>query len=59
MICGSSWKEAIEYKPYDDHIVPFLIFGDFYWSRREEQNKYLLDVSLLVSYFFLCLLLKL
>ena len=34
-----------DYKPYADYDLPLLYFGDFHSSRKEEQNKFLLDVS--------------
>ena len=43
-ISGSMWKKILEYKNADC-ALPLLIFGDFYSSRREEQNKFLVDVS--------------
>lgn len=43
-ISGSMWKKILEYK-HADYALPLLIFGDFYSSRKEEQNKFLVDVS--------------
>lgn len=43
-ISGSVWKRMLENKPYEDCDLPLLILGDFYTSRKEEQNKFLLDV---------------
>lgn len=45
LISGSVWKRILEYKHAADYTLPLLIFGDFYSSRKEEQNKYLVDVS--------------
>ena len=44
-ITESVWREAQDYQPYSDYDLPFLFFGDFHSTRKEEQNKFLLDVS--------------
>lgn len=44
-ITESVWKGVKDYKPYADYDLPLLYFGDFHSSRKEEQNKFLLDVS--------------
>lgn len=48
-ISGSVWKKIVEYK-HADYDLPLLIFGDFYSSRKEEQNKFLLDVRVTNNY---------
>lgn len=40
------WLGVKDYRPYADYDLPLLYFGDFHSSRKEEQNKFLLDVSL-------------
>ena len=44
VVTESVWREAQDYQPYSDYDLPFL-FGDFHSTRKEEQNKFLLDVS--------------
>ena len=39
----------MEYRPYQDYDLPLLYFGDFHSARKEEQNKFLLDVSVFFS----------
>jgi len=39
------WREVQDYRPYSDYDLPFLLFGDFHSARKEEQNRFLLDVS--------------
>lgn len=34
----------MESRLYADTDLPLLIFGDFYCARKEEQNKFILDV---------------
>ncbi len=43
-ISGSIWKDVLHYKPFADYDLPLLVYEDFYSSRKEEQNKFLLDV---------------
>ena len=42
-ISGSTWKKILEFKDAGFEL-PLLILGDFYTKRKEEQNKFLLDV---------------
>ena len=44
-ISESVWQGVKEYKPYADYDLPLLYFGDFHSARKEEQNKFLLDVN--------------
>ena len=50
LIGGSVWKKMMDYK-YADYDVPLTILGDFYSTRKEEQNKFLLDVCFLYAHF--------
>ena len=43
-ISESVWQGVKDYKPYADYDLPLLYFGDFHSARKEEQNKFLLDV---------------
>ena len=45
LISESVWQAVKDYKPYADYDLPLLYFGDFHSARKEEQNKFLLDVS--------------
>ena len=42
----------MEYRPYQDYDLPLLYFGDFHSARKEEQNKFLLDVSVFLVYLY-------
>jgi len=44
-ITESAWREVQDYRPYSDYNLSFLLFGDFHNARKEEQNRFLLDVS--------------
>lgn len=53
-ISESVWQGIKEYKPYADYDLPLLYFGDFHSARKEEQNKFLLDVNqLTIPIFYL------
>lgn len=54
LISESVWRSATNYKPYADYDLPLLHFGDFHGVRKEEQNRFLLDVSLPVSVHLNC-----
>lgn len=44
-ISESVWQGVKEYRPYADYDLPLLYFGDFHSARKEEQNRFLLDVG--------------
>ena len=50
-ISESVWQGIKEYKPYADYDLPLLYFGDFHSARKEEQNKFLLDVNQSLKFF--------
>ena len=45
IIMGSSLSQAVqEYQPYKDYELPPTYQGDFHGNRREERNRFLLEV---------------
>ena len=44
-IIESVLREMQDYWPYSDYDLPFLLFGDFHSARKEEQKRFLLNVS--------------
>ena len=44
-ISGSVWQDIVGFKDAG-HELPLRILGDFYTKKKEEQAKFLLDVSM-------------
>ena len=51
-ISKSMWTAVEKYKPYADYDLPQYFFGDFHGDRKEEQNRFLLDVSFKKLFYF-------
>jgi coiled-coil and C2 domain-containing protein 2A len=43
-ISASQWKAVQEYEPYKDYELPPTYQGDFHGNRRQERNRFLLEI---------------